>query len=211
MHQQSRPWLWSLLAVTYLTAAACGGSPSSPSDLSGSGATITGRVNGGNALTSPSWSTASSSQAAAATLTVSVVGTNITTTVDGNGQFTLTNVPAGTVRIQFTGPGTNATITLSGLNSGEHIDITVTLRGNNASVDSQSVEAEGKVSNLTGKCPLLTFVVRNRTVHTNGSTSFKDGPCSAIQNNTEVDVKGQRQSDGSIMATKVEIDEDDED
>jgi hypothetical protein len=36
------------------------------------------------------------------------------------------------------------------------------------------------------------------------STSFRDIACTAIRNGTVVEVKGTRQADGSIAATRVE-------
>ena len=210
MHQAARPWLWSVVVVALLTAIGCTGSPSSPSGLSGSGASISGRISGFRAL-SDAQSIAAISHPAASSVTVTVEGTGITTTVDGNGEFTLTNVPAGTVRIQFTGPGTNATVTLSGVNNGDHIDITVSLNGKDARVESQDMESEGKVTNLSASpCPNLTFAVNSRTIHTNSATKFEEGSCSAIKNDVKVEVKGTRQSDGSIMATKVELGDNDD-
>jgi hypothetical protein len=67
-------------------------------------------------------------------------------------------------------------------------------------------ELEGAVSGLTGTCPSLTFTVQQTTVRTNSSTVFKDGPCTAITNGKRVEVEGTRQADGSIVATKVELD-----
>ena len=209
MPSAARPWLWSVVVVALLTAIGCTGSPSSPSDLNGSGATISGRITGFRAL-SDTRSIADLSHPAASSVTVTVEGTGITTTVNGNGEFTLTNVPAGTVRIQFTGPGTNATVTLTGVNNGDHLDITVSLNGKDAKVESQDMESEGKVTNLSGTCPNLTFMVKTRTIHTNSATKFEDIACSAIKNDVGVEVKGTRQADGSITAAKVERGDDDD-
>jgi hypothetical protein len=60
----------------------------------------------------------------------------------------------------------------------------------------------------------LTFnVVRGTTtptttkVTTNGDTKFDDVLCTALANDNTVEVKGTRQTDGSIVATKVEMDD----
>ena len=55
----------------------------------------------------------------------------------GQGQFTLTGVPPGEVRLEFTGPTGSATISISGVKADEEIRITVTLNGSNARVDSE--------------------------------------------------------------------------
>jgi hypothetical protein len=131
--------------------------------------------------------------------------------VDGRGQFTLTEVPPGTVRIEFTGNGTNATIVLSGLSEGDVLDITVMLNGSRATLQSQLVEVEGAISSLGGTCPALTFMVRGRRVTTDGATTFEHGSCASLRNATEVEVKGRVQPDGSLVATKVEVEDDDDD
>jgi uncharacterized protein DUF5666 len=87
---------------------------------------------------------------------VTISGTNISTTVDGSGQFTLTGVPPGTVTLQFSGPGVSASITLSGVTATDQITIDVTLNGSSARVDSESRhkddghEIEGKITAVNG-------------------------------------------------------------
>src|SRR5262249_55439702 len=155
-------------------------SPTAPSANGAShGAVIAGRVTG--------MSTAAAafpvSTMANTRLTVTIVGTNISTTVDGGGQFTLNGVPPGDVRLNFSGNGTNATITLSGVSTADRITITVSLNGNAARVESEqrdhgdnddhANEVKGVVSNLSGSCLTLTFSVQSTTqtttVKTNGA------------------------------------------
>jgi hypothetical protein len=59
-------------------------------------------------------------------VTVSVAGTGLSTVADNRGQFTLTNVPTGTVQLNFTGPGANATVTLSGVGVGASAKVAAT-------------------------------------------------------------------------------------
>ena len=73
-------------------------------------------------------------------------------------------------------------------------------------------KVEGKISGLTGTCPALTFNVVSGTttitttkVTTNTLTKFDDVLCTALVNDKVVEVKGTKQTDGSILATKVEI------
>jgi hypothetical protein len=70
-------------------------------------------------------------------------------------------------------------------------------------VQSQA-EVEGAVSALTGTCPALAFTVQGTKVTTTATTTFERVTCATVQNATVVDVKGTRQTDGSIVGTKVE-------
>ena len=295
---------FSFLAL-YLAAAltaACGGqesaslSPLGPS--ANSGATISGRVNI-TATPTPSRSLATAETSSFSTLesrgiTITVVGTGVSTTADSQGQFTLTNVPAGTVQLNFSGAGSNATVTIADVGPNDKVQITVSVNGNHGHVDSEhhsnpghngefvgrigSIDAgaktflvsgttvkvvdsttirhgsktlhfadlkvgdhvqvrgtkdgatitateikvetdadndddedeagelEGAVSALGGTCPSITFTVQNTKVSTNNATAFADGTCSTVQNGTKVEVKGNKQNDGSVLATRVEID-----
>ena len=60
------------------------------------------------------------------------VGTNISTMVDGAGQFTMNGVPPGAVTLTFTGEGVSASLTLNNVNAGDEIRIDVRLNGNSA-------------------------------------------------------------------------------
>ena len=153
-------------------------------------------------------------------VTVTVVGTDISTIVDGNGQFTLTGVPPGDVQLRFAGNGVSAAITLSGVSASDRITVTISLNGSGARIESErrdrdddddddddDNELEGAVSSLSGTCPALTFVVRSTTVRTNAATRFEDGPCVRIANGVRVEVEGRRQPDGSMLATEVELDD----
>lgn len=208
----------ALMAILTATAVGCGSdasfSPTAPSAIGASrGAMIMGRVTGvSTAVTAPS----AFSTMAETRVTVTIVGTNISTVVDGNGQFTLTGVPPGDVRLKFSGSGIDATITLTGVSATDRITITVSLNGNAARVESEDRdddddeeedELEGTVSNLSGSCPTLTFTVQRTTVKTNSATVFEHGSCTRIVNGTRVEVEGRRQADGTIVATEVEIED----
>jgi len=290
-----------ILAATIVAVTACGGgdaslSPVGPSRSSASaGASISGTVSGTGVTATRALDGGAFSLLATSSVTVSIVGTNISTTTDGQGQFTLNNVPAGTVTLNFTAPGSSATITLTGIGPDDKVQISVTLNGNNARVDSEhhsspgndkrefqgrissidaaaksfqipgmtikttastiirhgnrtmqfsdlkvgdhiqakgnadgttltateikvendndnededknEAEIEGVVSGSTGTCPAVTFMVRTTKVTTNSSTSFRDGTCAdATANGATVEVKGTKQTDGSILATRVEL------
>ena len=67
-------------------------------------------------------------------------------------------------------------------------------------------EITGRVSLLSGTCPAMSFTVGTRRVTTGAATRFKDGACAALKNGNRVEVKGTLQSDGTLLATVVEID-----
>jgi len=54
---------------------------------------------------------------------VTVIGTDIRSTVDDLGRFTLHGVPPGTVRLRFTGANVHATVTIPGVEPRDQIDI----------------------------------------------------------------------------------------
>ena len=216
MRRISNLCVLTLVTALAATAAGCGSdasySPTAPSANGASrGAVIMGRVTGvSTAVTAPSVS----STMAATRVTVTIIGTNITAVVDGSGQFTLTGVPPGDVRLRFSGSGIDATIMLAGVSATDRITITISLNGNTGRIESEhrdddddENELKGAVSNLTGSCPTLTFTVQPTTVKTTSATRFKDGRCTRIANGTRVEVEGTRQADGTIVATKVEIDD----
>jgi hypothetical protein len=183
--------------------------PTSPSSRGRpSGATISGRVIGPTGAASNAQEI---SPAATNGVTVKVVGTNISSVADGGGQFMLSDVPPGTVRLEFSGQGAAATVTISWVNQGDRIDIVVMLNGSNASLRSQIVDTEGPVSGVSGLCPSITFTVGDRLVHTSASTSFREGSCASIQNGSRAEVRGPLSADGSIQATRVEPTDDDDD
>jgi hypothetical protein len=218
--------------VVAIVISACGDSSSSltgPSRNGSSGATITGRVSGVSAVrsTAPTLNGFTSTTAAttsATTLRVTIQGTNISTTVDGTGQFAMTGVPPGNVTLTFTGEGVSASITLNNVQAGDEISIEVRLNGTSARVDAETRrhgdddeddddddrdeanEVKGLVSALTGTCPAVTFTVGTTVVHTGSATVFDDR-CTDIRNGVRVEVKGTRMNDGTFTAARVELDD----
>jgi len=74
------------------------------------------------------------------------------------------------------------------------------------------VELHGAISSaITGACPAIGFTVGSAAVTTNASTTFDDTACAALKQGDQVEVKGTRQANGSVLATKVEKDDEDED
>jgi hypothetical protein len=209
--------LFAIGIVTAAVGGACGNSemslsPTAPSSVGTSaGAVISGRVSG---VTAAATSMGTLSVMESQALTVSVVGTNISTTINGTGQFTLSGVPAGTVQLKFSGSGVDATVTLSGVTATDRIDITVNVTGGNARVESERrgngngngrTELNGPVASLNGGgCPAVSFMVQGTRVTTNSATVFDDITCATLANGVQVEVEGQRQADGSVLASRVE-------
>ncbi len=204
--------IYAFVIFAGLGAAGCDSStPTSPTDLPRAqnnvilGATINGSVTG--ALTTPS--TLGFATLTGSGLTVTVVGTSLTAVVDGAGSFVLNNVPVGDVQLRFSGSGTDAVITVTGVSTGEDIRITVTLSGGNASVQNvmrqdgeKKVEVEGRVT--SGTCP--SFVVNGMTITTNAGTHFVQGACASLATGVKVEIKGTRQADGSVLARQIKVD-----
>jgi uncharacterized Zn ribbon protein len=75
-------------------------------------------------------------------------------------------------------------------------------------VEKQEVELKGSVAApKTGTCPSISFNVGSQKVSTNASTEFRDKTCAALAVGDQVEVKGARQADGSVLATRVEAEE----
>lgn len=68
-------------------------------------------------------------------------------------------------------------------------------------------EVEGKVWELDGTCPALTFMVKDKHILTDGATYFKRSTCLDLHDDAKVEVKGIRQADGSILAVEVRIEQ----
>jgi hypothetical protein len=118
-------WCLALAAATGCTSS---GNPAAPSD--GAGATIAGTV---------SRSTGSLG------LSVSVVGTGLSATVDGSGYFQISRVPSGTVQLNFKDAAVDATAQLTNVARGELVEIQVQLVNGGATIVSET-RSNSKVS-----------------------------------------------------------------
>jgi hypothetical protein len=216
-----RTFFLRFMIVASALAAGCGGkggSPTSPSNTggntpgtsSGATATITGSVQGGTANSL----TAFSGGVALTGVTVTVVGTSISATVDGGGRFTLINVPPGDVQLQITGGGANSTLPVGAVQASQTIDLVVMVSGSTASIDSQvksgggEAELEGRVESLPPTMAPLTFKAAGRTVKTDSATRFVDGSVTRsfadLQIGMRVHAKGSLSGD-TFTATRVEL------
>lgn len=219
----------AVLAVVGLLATACGGnaslSPVGPSSTS-AGASINGIIRGSAMTPTPSRTLGAETFGALdarSGVTISVVGTGISTNADNQGQFTLSDVPSGTVVLNFTGPGSNATATLQGVGPGDRVQITVTVNGNNAHIDSEhhnNGEISASIKSIDSGN--TSFQAGNWTIKTTSSTVIRHGSktlrFSDLNVGDHVQVRGSR--DGStVTATEIKVeqggrggdDEDDDD
>ena len=73
------------------------------------------------------------------------------------------------------------------------------------------VELKVTISLLAGACPSVTFTVSSTMVTTNAATKFDESACTALHNGDAVEVKGTKQTDGRVLASRVEKENDDED
>lgn len=211
------------LAIFAAAATACGSnasiSPTAPSAAAAgaSGAVILGQVSGASQTSGPRETSDTFRTLAASSIVVKITGTNISTTTDGQGQFTLTGVPPGNVQLEFSGQGTNAKIVISGVTAQDEITISVTLNGNNAHVDSEhhsgrddrgkDHDLSGPVASLNGTCPSLAFIVQGSRITTTASTVFEGVTCASLRNSAKVTVTGAAGADGTIAATRIQLED----
>ena len=161
MTTRARALQWIFVAVVAASTVACDSSMTAtgPSGGSSSGAVITGRVNvtGNAGLTAPAQFPLAMVVAAplannnAGTVTVTLLGTGASTTIDGSGSFTLTDVPPGTVQLRFQGRGSDALLTISGIEEDDNLQIAVTLNGNSARLDSRRLGLARKEGRVNGR------------------------------------------------------------
>ena len=146
-------------------------------------------------------------------LIVTVAGTSIASGLDAAGRFTLPNVPAGDVQLQFSGAAT-ASLSVSQVQPRETIDLLVSVTAGSAVVESAfratagDEQLEGRIESLPPTMPAGSLKVGGRTVTTDANTLFRQGSIVRTFGDLEVGyrvhVKG-RTSNGSMLATWLEI------
>jgi len=149
-----------LLAGWISIAAAGTGCSSSTMSPSGSAAaSITGTITrSGQAF------------ASSGGLTVGLMGTSVSSSVDGTGRFALGGVPAGDHDLHIAGSGVDAHVRIAGVSAREHIDVRLRVNGSTVSVEEierddegdNEVEVEGLVTAIDLNARTLT--VRGKVV-----------------------------------------------
>ena len=224
MMSRFRMFTRAVAVTAMLVSVACGSSSSitgpSSAGSTGTGAVITGQING---LGSAAFAMVPSSGFTAlksATITITVAGTSISTTSDSSGHFTLTNVPGGTIQLQFSGSGVSATVTINGVSTSDQIDIVVTVTGNSAHVDSDhrlprqgnGVQVNGRIASRD--LAARTFVVNGTTVSVPLSATIRHGSRTFVFADLaigdHVQVKGTWNAN-VLVATEVKVEDEGED
>jgi hypothetical protein len=72
-----------------------------------------------------------------------------------------------------------------------------------APVPVRGIELSGRISDVSGTCPAITFELRGRTVYTTDDTEFKKIPCEKIDRGTDLKVEGMEMSNGTVRADRV--------
>ena len=192
--------------------AACSrANQSGPSAMGGSGATIHGVIvaEGGSATKH----SGNGGSVSVPGLVVSVAQTDLSAQVDSADQFTLRNVPTGSVQLVFKAPTLGGLVSLSDVEEGDTVEVGVTVTGSTVSLDSRQhqrgrdVELEGRVVALPPTTAPGTLIVAGRHVTTTDATrfaargddrvSFRD-----LAAGMRVLVKGERRND-SLVAMSV--------
>src|SRR5215467_4801158 len=69
----------------------------------------------------------------------------------------------------------------------------------------KTVQLNGPMTGLSGKCPTVLFQVTSTTVLTNSATVYSGGTCNSLNNTKQVAVTGTPQADGSALATLIVV------
>jgi hypothetical protein len=69
------------------------------------------------------------------------------------------------------------------------------------------IQFSGTVSAVDGGCPAVTLTVAGKKVTTSGATEFAKAACGDIKIGATVEVKGTAQADGSVAASRVQVDD----
>jgi hypothetical protein len=147
-------------------------------------------------------------------MTVSIMGTSMTTSVDGAGHFSFRNVPHGDDVLVFQGPGVNAQLPVTGVADQEDIHMTVVVNGSTATLDAgerdmpgNDVEIEGTIAQVTAAPPSL--MIGTTTVSVPAGTLIKNESVlttfSALSVGERVEVHAANIG-GTITATSINVD-----
>jgi hypothetical protein len=144
-------------------------------------------------------------------LTVRVEGTNVSTSVDEDGGFILSGLPAGTVTLVFEGSGASARLTVSGLLDGQVLSLQVQLSGGHATIASQEPCTPTKQIKHTGKLDSMKgtqLVVGGRPVDASENRKVWRGwgriQLDHLDVGEKVRVWGTLRGDGVIVAEEIE-------
>lgn len=176
-----------------LLVASCGMSSDPDSMSSANGGVVQGTL------------TASGSQ----NVQVGMQSMGAAATTGVGGAFLLTDVPAGSTLLQFSGGGHNAVLTMPPVVPGEFRHMNVSVSGNDAKEDNEQTETEfeGTVDAVDG---MVLTVAGRKVAVTDATTIRKDGVVVGFADltpGTPVEVEGTLNADGTVTASEIRIEE----
>lgn len=71
-----------------------------------------------------------------------------------------------------------------------------------------NLDLDGRISDLTGSCPAMSFTLDEQIIRTSVATLFVGRTCAEIKKNMKAEVTGIRQLDASILAVRVSTEQD---
>jgi hypothetical protein len=201
-----------------LAAAGCGGSSplTGPEDVEPAVATATltgaaviqGTIVGGGFVASSSDGFAARSGDSG--WMVRIEGTALSTAVDEEGEFILSDVPASTVTLIFEGPGQTARLSVSGLLDGQVLSLQLYLSGGTVTITSQEPCAPSRDTKLTGALDSMSgtaLVISGHPVDASQIRKVWRGPRRIQLENLRLGEKvklwGALQGDGTIVAEEI--------
>ena len=209
-------------AIAAAGATACGdnkgSAPTQPSATSSASAptpSATGASIGGT-IVGVAGSAAAPFRTLGSGMTVSVTGSNLSSSVDDAGRFQLQGVPAGHVELHFSGRGADARLGLDNVAEHEAIQIVVRVNGVVAEIEDDHrqtpdnrVEIEGVVAQVNAAA--RTLVVRDTTVMVPSTATIRHGKTpfalSDVRVGDRIHAHGTVNG-ATITATEVEVEND---
>ncbi len=125
------------------------------------------------------------------------------------GAFLLTGVPQGASRLQFSGAGHHAVLTMAPVVPGEFRHMSVSVSGDNATEENEQTETEfeGTVDAIDG----MVLTVAGRMVAVTDATTIKKEHAAAtftdLMLGTPVEVEGTLNADGTVTAREIRIED----
>jgi hypothetical protein len=138
---------------------------------------------------------------------VKVEGTNIATTTNSHGQFTLEGVPSGNVTLHFTSNGVDVRLEVSGLTEGMTMRITVSINSSGAHMvlGPNDIVLTGTIQSITEP----TFTISGLTVITKAATQIKRSgqtiTFADLAVGQPVRVQGFLDAAGNVVASTVQV------
>ena len=103
---------------------------------------------------------------AGSSITVTVVGTSIATTVDPSGAFKLQHVPAGDDDLDFEGPDVHARIHVAGVTEREEIELRIVVTGGAADIDNDERHTADNQAEIEGRITEVNAAARTLRIGT---------------------------------------------